>query len=180
MKKSDIIEIAIRILGLYLFVNWLPNAVEFLAITFLPFLQVESFSDRNVMLVYMGIAIGNIVLMISIAFFLLFGAKKIVRRVCNPEDFEETYNFNTEPKAIYQMALIITGLILISWTLAEVSWHIKYYLNLERLNVENNEAEFRRMWISITKIFIGIFLIQLSGSISDYFGKNKRNENSGT
>jgi hypothetical protein len=179
MKKSDIIEIAIRIIGLYLFVNWLPNAVEFLALTFLPFIQDEAFSDRKDMLLYMGIAIGNIVLMISIASFFLLGAKKIVRRVCNPEDFEETINFNTEPKAIYQMALIITGLILISWTLAEVSWHIKYYLKLEQLNVENNEAEFRKMWISITKILIGIFLIQLSGSISDYFGKNERNENKG-
>ena len=177
MKKADLIEVTIRILGLYLFVSTISHAIEGVLawIPIISFNQGTTYGNQNEILTYWVIGILNIVLTFSIALFLIFGAKSIVRKICRHEDFEENVKLFAEPKEIYQIAIILSGLLLIIWTLEEVSWQIKYYLMSQKLYDKNqySETDFRRLWVSISRIIIGIFLIQLSKSISEYFGKRK-------
>ena len=174
MKKSDIYEVTIKILGLYLFATTAVSGVNALIYAFYFVAQSRGLSDID-WAFYMIIAIVNFALPIFISLFLFFKAKFLVRKICSSSDFEESVIFFAEPKKIYEMSLIITGLLLIIWTLPEFSFKLKNYIEAKKFNSSIETRDLNFMWIAITKILIGTFLLLLARQIARYFGKD-RNE----
>lgn len=177
MKKSDIYEITIKILGLYLFATSVISAIDGLiqAFGFVAMNKQEAgVDDHTNWNAYLIIAIANLVLLFAASAFLFFKAHYIVRKICSSSDYEENAKLFAEPKAIYEMSLIVTGLLLIIWTLPEFAYSLKNYIEAERLKVDHHTSDLKYMWLSVAKIVIGTFLLLLARQLSGYFGKSKK------
>ncbi len=178
MKKSDIYEITIKILGLYLFATSVIGGIEAVISAFTFVAQVRDNSGDNSVnwTVYLGIAILNLAFLVSVAAFLFFKANFIVRKICSKTDFEENARLFAEPKVIYEIALIVTGLLLIIWTLPEFGYQLKNYYQTEHDGLFKANASLRFLWVSTVKVLVGTFLLLLAKQLSGYFGRNKNQD----
>jgi hypothetical protein len=176
MKKSDIYEIAIKILGIYLFatsvISVFSNTVS--EIYFLGNSNNES--ENFPWATYLTIAIlNNIVVPIFVSLFLLFKTNFIVKKICVPSDFEESVHLFAEPRVIYETALVITGLLLIIWEIPDLSSKLKFFLEEVKSETGHNFNEVKYIWLSVIKILVGMFVLLLSRQIAGFFGKRVGN-----
>src|SRR5688572_7123191 len=110
MRKADIYEITLKILGLYLFATSVIGGIQSVLTSFAYFGEVKASQDSDEMnwMVILGISIAQLTLLVFVSAFLFFRANYIVRKICPRTDFEENARLLAEPRAIYEIALIIT------------------------------------------------------------------------
>jgi hypothetical protein len=177
VRKSDIFEVAIKILGLYFLVTVIGTLRDIL--TYVAFdIQAKQDSDPSQQFTLVPFFVASFVifiLMISFAFLLIFKTKAVVKRVCSPSDFEETAQLFTEKKVVYEMALIITGLLLIVWTLPEFAFRLMDYILLIRGGAHAKSYDTNFLIIAALKILVGFFSIAKAKSLSLFFAKEKEN-----
>ncbi|MEM6299280.1 MAG: hypothetical protein AAF740_11395 [Bacteroidota bacterium] len=177
MKKSDIYEIAIKILGLYLFFTTIGLLREVLAV-FAAMSQAKqnpelfgSF-DRAPFLI---LSIGNFAFVILFAAFLTFKTKAIVKLVCRPTDYEETSSLFADRKVIYELALVIMGLLIIVWTLPDFAFKLKNHIQLIQNNIPTKDYDTDFIITSAIKIVAGLIAIIYAKSISTALVKDNEN-----
>src|SRR5439155_3946369 len=134
MKKSDIFEVAIKILGLYFLLTVIGTLRDVL--TYVAFAtQSKEYSDASAQFnqaPFLIVSIFIFMLLLAFALLLTFKTKVIVKKICSPTDFEETAHLFTGKKVIYEMALIIAGLLLILWTFPDFVFKLMNYLLVVR------------------------------------------------
>jgi len=161
MKKSDIYEITIKILGVYLFVTNLSKVPGFF--TFLKSFSNISTADyptQQMNLFWLNVV--NFALIFVFCLFLIFGAGLITRLITNTADKQENVKLFADRKAIYEIALIIIGGMLIVNTLPDLLYRL-YTLS----SAENENGVIS----SVTKMFVGILAVAFGKRIAIFFAK---------
>jgi hypothetical protein len=174
MKKSDVYEIAIKILGLYILVNIIQQIFEFIIYLFrLISYSAQANESIKEELITFTIGIFGLLLTIFISWLMIFRTKFVVSKICSQNDFEENAKLFAEKKVIYEIAIITMGLLLIGWTLPEFTFKFVVYIGQLKLGESTRISDYNYVMISGLKVLIGVFAILLSKTISTYFGKSK-------
>ncbi|WP_295718570.1 hypothetical protein [Mucilaginibacter sp.] len=161
MKKSDIYEITIKILGVYLLVSNLSKVPGFF--TFLKsFGAISSADHAGEQMNLFWLNIANFVLMLAFSIFLIAGTRFITRLVTTTADKQENVKLFADRKVIYEIALIIIGGLLIVNSLPDLLYRL---YNLSNVSDQNSVIS------SITKIFVGIITVAYGKRIAAFFAK---------
>lgn len=161
MKKSDIYEITIKILGVYLLVSNLSKVPGFF--TFLKsFGAISSADHAGEQMNLFWLNIANFVLMLAFSIFLIAGTRFITRLVTTTADRQENVKLFADRKVIYEIALIIIGGLLIVNSLPDLLYRL---YNLSNVSDQNSVIS------SITKIFVGIITVAYGKRIAAFFAK---------
>ncbi|MDB5149578.1 MAG: hypothetical protein JWQ57_3598 [Mucilaginibacter sp.] len=161
MKKSDIYEVAIKVLGIYLLVadiSKLPNLIAFIGNHVSSPIEQQAGEQGNMMLVN-GL---NFVFLMVLAILLIAGTKRITRWITNESDYQENAKLFAERKVIYEISLVIIGGLLLVGTIPDFLYHLYTFANAnEQSNIIAEGA----------KIFIGIITVAFAKRIGAYFAK---------
>ena len=161
MKKSDIYEVAIEILGIYLLVadiSKLPGLITFISNHANSPVEQQPADQGNLLLVN-GL---NFIFLIVLAVLLIAGTKRITRWITNESDYQENAKLFAERKVIYEISLVIIGGLLLVGTIPDFLYHLYTLANVnEQSSVISAGA----------KIFIGILTVAFAKRIGAYFAK---------
>jgi len=176
MKKSDIYEVAIKIMGLYLFFTSISLIREIL-MAFALISQEKQFNVTaddfsKTMLI---LSIVNFVLVILFAAFLTFKTKSIVKLVCKQTDFEETSSLFADRKVIYEIALVVMGMLLFLWTIPEFVFKLKNYFLFGQIKMPDMYNEKYFIGVALIKIIVGLLSIIFAKWIASILVKENRN-----
>ena len=176
MKKSDIYEIAIKLLGLYLFftsIGLLREVLTTITAMTLAKQNPEGFGDFN-QTPFFILSLANFVFVVLFAAFMTLKTKTIVKFICKPTDFKETSSLFAERIVIYEIALVIMGLLLIFWTLPDFAFSLRNHIILVQSKMPNNNYDSNFIIISAIKIIVGLIAIIYAKSIAAILIKEKK------
>lgn len=177
MKKSDIYEITIKILGLYLFftsIGLLRDVLTTFAVMTQTKQNPDAFSDFD-QTPFFILSIANFVFVILFAAFLTLKTKTIVKLICKSTDYEETSSLFADRKVIYEMALAIMGLLLIVWTLPDFAFKLKNHIQLVQSSMPTKDYDTNFVITAAIKIVVGLFAVIYAKSISTILVKDNKN-----
>ncbi|HOU97874.1 MAG TPA: hypothetical protein PLP65_03410 [Bacteroidales bacterium] len=176
MKKSDIYEIVIKIIGLYLFIKSIENFKE--VIFYFTAISQKSQSpdifggiDQKP---YLFISIGHLLLTLFIAIIFIFKTKVITALISKKDDYIENTAVSFNKKIIYEVSLTLAGLIIIIWSLPEFAIKLKNHIYLVKNNFSTNSAESEYIIITAIKLLIALIIIIYSKSISLFLSKESK------
>ena len=175
MKKSDIYEIAIKILGLYLVViiiGQFKEVISYATILIQAKKDPTTFGGFDQTPLFME-AICCLLVFIAFSGLLIFRTRQIAKLICKKGDYEETSKLFTDKKTIYEIALILVGLLTIIQTLPEFAFKLRSYILMMQndYSIKDNDKNF--LIIAGLKISVGILAIVYTRSISSYLTKEK-------
>lgn len=177
MKKSDIYEVAIKILGLYLFFTSIGLLRDVFSSIAVALIETKQFSNRHNdfnQTPFVILSITNFVIVIVFAAILTFKSKSIVKSVCKPSDYSETASLFADRKVIYEIALIIMGLFLILWTLPDLAIKLKRHIQLVQNNAPSHLFDTDFIITSVIKIAIGLLAVIYGKSFSRFLTKDEK------
>ncbi|MFJ1365887.1 hypothetical protein ACILDU_05510 [Capnocytophaga canimorsus] len=161
MKKRDIYEIAIKLLGIYVAFITLNQCKDFLALLFfIP--DYKNVFDNDWTILFSGfVLIGTLL----ITYLLLFKTQKIVKLIAQPSD-EEIVNVQFSKKQLYQICLVLSGILTIVFSIWEfIDVARSFFLYLKDTGLQFNKIH----WLfPIVKVIIGGLLVKFSVALSDY------------
>ncbi|WP_157805340.1 hypothetical protein [Confluentibacter citreus] len=179
MKKIDLYEIAIKILGLYLIVIILSQLRD-LIVYFTVWTQQkdnpELFGnfDQSPTLIATGLGFVALTILSSI---LIFKTKQIAKLICRKNDFEDDITLFAERKTIYEISLVLLGLVTIVLTLPDFIYKLKNHINFVQANLPTTDYDKAFLMTSGIKIGIGLIAIIYSTEFSNILTKRrKKNE----
>ncbi|SFF25123.1 hypothetical protein SAMN03003324_03003 [Pedobacter antarcticus] len=173
MKKSDIYEIAIRILGLYLItilITQFRDVLMFASIVIQNPNHSEQPGEIDQWPIFI-ITIASFILLSIFAALLIFKAKDITNRICRKEDMEVETGAGMERKTIYEIALTLLGLITIVQALPEFLFKFRQHLQLIQGGQANRDGEIQLLVILGLKLVIGVLSVVYAKAISVSLGK---------
>lgn len=173
MKKSDIYEITVKMLGLYLFFTSIGFLHDMLT-TYTMMLQArqnpEVFGSFNQVPI-LALSTLNFILVALFATLLTFKTKNVVKLICKPSDYEEHTTLFTEQKVVYQMALVIMGLILFTWTLPDFALQLKQHFQVTDGYAPASARDANFMLTSTVKLLLALLAIFYARTLSSFFAK---------
>jgi len=177
MKKADIYEVAVKILGLYLIIPFIVALREFITVYITFDLVVSIGYGEGAYAYYMMLssAIGMAMLLLF-AYFLIFKSKYLTKKICKPSDYEESASLFTDKKSVYEIALTLTGFLLIVWTICEFAIQLKNYLQAQDMTGISSPSHELPLIMSGIKIFLGVFIVMLASSIASFLAKEKKKD----
>jgi hypothetical protein len=161
MKKSDVYEITIKILGIYLLVadiSKLPGLLTFLRGHGSEINAEQGIEQVNLLWIN-GLSFA---LLLILAIFLIAKTKFITRLVTNVSDQQENVKLFADRKVIYEIALVIIGGLLIVNSLPDLVYRL---YNLSTVGDQRDVVS------SCARIFIGIISVAYGKRIAAYFAK---------
>ncbi|MEZ4805309.1 MAG: hypothetical protein R2852_07460 [Bacteroidia bacterium] len=152
MKKSDIYEIAIKIFGLYLFVNSFYLIKEVVI-----YLSVFTFNHEieylnNQFLIISSVHLSLILLM---ALIFIFKSKPILKIICRHSDYSEAATLFANRKQIIEMALVIMGLYLIVATIPDFVNDLTNHITLVQTGRPEAPGQMNIFAVYLVKILLG-------------------------
>ncbi len=176
MKKSDIYEFAIKILGLYLVVSVIDHLRE--VITYVTVLiqahdKPELFGGFNQTPVFI-VTVFNFLLITTFTWLLIFKTRKLTSLICTKEDYSETTKLFADKKTIIEIAIILVGLMTIIWTIPEFGIKLRNYVYMAQNSFSSTMNDKSFLWIGGLKIVVGIIAVSYAKTISSYFSKEKQ------
>lgn len=173
MKKSDIFEIATKILGLYVFVLLIGSLRDIL--TYLAVVGAQkpgSIGDFN-QTPFLLISACYFLALLSFALLLIFKTKTVVKKISSSSDYEESAQLFADKKVIYQIALVLTGLLLLIWTFPDFAFRLVGYFQLlhSSFPVRHSDSDF--LITSAIKVIVALFVIFKSNYLSSLLSGNK-------
>jgi len=178
MKKSDIYEIAIKILGVYLVIILLWQLRDILSAVLLIFQSrsnpkiFEGYDQTPVLLV----TISAFLVVAIITWLLIFKTKAIAKLICKPTDYEDSVTLFAEKITIYEIALTIIGLLLVVETFPDFAYKLKKYVQLFKTDYPQKEYDTMFFVTSFLKLLIGIIAIIYSTQLASFFGRKHKSE----
>jgi len=179
LKKFDLYEIAIKLLGLYLVVviiGQLRDILIFLAVLVQSQKNSERLGEMNQTIAFVVAILGFIVLIIFSG-LLIFRTRQITKLICRPTDSEEHVKLFAEKKTIYEICLVLLGLITIVLTIPDFIFKLKNHISLIQNNFPTKDYDTTFLITSGIKIAVGIIAIIYSAQLSKVLTKKKKEEN---
>lgn len=174
MKKADIFEVAVKILGLYLFIlviGSLRDILTYLAVVGAK--NPDSFGDFNQTL-FLIISVFYFLLIFVFAFLLTFKTKTVVKKISSSSDYEESPQLFADKKVIYQIALVLTGLLLIIWTFPDFAFRLVGYFQLLHNGGPVRPYDKDFLITSAIKVIVALFVIFKSNYLSSLLAGTKK------
>ncbi len=168
MKKSDIYEIAIKILGIYFLVTIIQLMVGSFAYLSAMIFQKNLASEE---MMYAGVSFFVFIVMILLDLCFIFKTDMIVRLICKSSDFEQDVPFAVSRKSVYEIALVLMGLIIIVWAFPDFIYKIWNYVQTLQMSTQNNSS----LISAGIRIVVGLIAVVYSTFIANYLAKEKTN-----
>lgn len=168
MKKSDIYEVAIKILGIYFLVTIIQLMVGSFAYLSAMFFS-ENLSSDNML--YAGVSLFVFIVMILLDLCFIFKTDMIVRMICKSSDFEQDVPFTVSRKSVYEIALVLMGLIIIVWAFPDFIYKIWNYVQTLQMSTQNKST----LISSGIRIVVGLIAVVYSTAIANFLAKEKAN-----
>lgn len=170
MKKKDLLDLSIRIVGIILFVYSINSIKELLIYTALPIMGATG--NQRPMII--GLLIFTILIQWVIAAILLFKSKTLTT-VFLKNDIHETEVALPAYSArnIIKIGLIFIGTTLILLTLPEFIVGLVKYVTVVQQNSPNMRFDSTAVIISGLKIFLSVVLIYFADQISRFICQTK-------
>jgi len=166
MKKIDLLDLAIRIIGIVLFVYSFNSVKELLLYVSLPIAGSDSI-ERTSLVVPL---ILTITLQWLIALLFAFKPHLIIGVLIKNNDTQtELLTLPSAPKDLLKLALIIAGITVILLNLPDLIVATVKYINLVQTNDPNKSFDLTNIATSGLKIILSLGLIYFSAPISLYF-----------
>ncbi|WP_321423782.1 hypothetical protein [uncultured Bacteroides sp.] len=166
MKKSDIYEIAIKILGIYFLVTIIQLLVGSLAYLSAMFFNKNLTSDE---MLFAGVSFFVFIIMILLDLCFIFKTDMIAKIICKSSDFEQDVQFTVSKKSVYEIALVLMGMIIIVWALPDFIYKVWNYVQSLQMSTENKGS----LVTSGIKIIIGLVAVLYSTAIANFLVKEK-------
>lgn len=168
MKKIEILEISIKLLGLYSMIGVIEQIKEFSIIL------TEWFQTKNNPFLKIGfdqkpglyVTLCGILLSLSISGILILKSNKIVKLICKDTNIKDQTKIEINKKDIFDIAISIIGLIFILNSLPDLFVEIKNYKNYQQFNLPTNNNI--NLTSNILKFILGIVVIIFSRKISSF------------
>lgn len=176
MKKIDLYEIAIKILGLYLVVviiNQLRDVLIYLTVWLQQNKHPEMFGDFDQTPAVIIMTLGFVALVV-LSVFLIFKTKPIAKFISKKSDFEEDVKLFADKKVIYEICLVLLGLITIVLTVPDFIFKLRDHINLVQNNTPTGDYDMSFLITSGIKIGIGVVAIIYSTQLSDFLAKRNK------
>lgn len=173
MKKTTVYEIAIRIIGIYaltLVVYQIAAVVT--SVMSLGISGKVTDDSGNGGILGLLIAVGSFVLVTIVPWFLLFKTQIILSWIFKPGDEDETLSIIVEPKVIYEMAILIAGILLVIWALPDFFLKFINYISVRIAHVANDVSYLE---VYVVKIIVGCFAIAYANPIAAFFARRTKN-----
>jgi len=162
MTKTQIFDFAITLLGIYVFVSTLRNLVFYGS-----YFSFNSFSDVNFSKYIFGF-VEYIVLMLF-SLILIFKTRLVIKLFHKPEEEELTLQISlTDKSLVYEVAIVIIGLVSIMYTLPNLVVEIDKFLTNKNQYLNLHKSEFI---LTIMKLVMGFFAIVFSKDIGRKIGE---------
>jgi hypothetical protein len=182
MKKTDIYEIVIKILGLVLLYQTMSQ------LGYIVYSVIEMFVPRSMdSLDGIGMSIekamqmiflGAFILLLLTSFLLIFKSHKIARFINKGGEDDTVWNLSINRATLYEMTLLVIGAITLIQSAPTLLFRFNNWLRSSRLQVEFNDHPTYFIWIELVKAIFGIVIIYFSKSISNFISIksiNKKN-----
>ena len=95
----------------------------------------------------------------------------IVRMICKSSDFEQDVPFTVSRKSVYEIALVMMGMIIIVWAFPDFIYKIWNYVQSLQMSTQNKST----LISSGIRIVIGLIAVIYSTAIANYLAKGKAN-----
>lgn len=165
MKKSDIYEIAIKILGIYFLVTIIQLLVGSLAYLSAMIFN-KSFSSNEML--FGGVSFFVFIIMILLDLCFIFKTHVIIKMICKSSDFEQDVQFTVSKKSVYEIALVLMGMITIVWAFPDFIYKMWNYV--QTLQMSQNKSS---LVTSGIKIIVGLAAVLYSTAIANFLVKEK-------
>ena len=177
MKKADIYEVAVKILGFYLIVPFIVAVHEFIAsLSIFGMINLKSFSHILYSCLHISGKIIIILIYLFFAFLFIAKTKYVTKKICSPSNFEESATIFTDKKSAYEVALKIGGFLFIVWTVIDFLIKFIYYSLTSRMYAYDNYEDQNYLNILLVKIILGTFVIMVSSRIASFLAKEKKKD----
>lgn len=176
MKKSDIYEIVIKVFGLYLFFTTIELLNDVLT-TFTVWAtanQTKGVFDGVNYLLFFILAIVSFAIKLFFAAFFTFRTKVVAKFICGPKDYRETATLFTERKEVYEMALVIMGLLLIIWTIPDLVFKLRTHIQLVQSNTPTDYYDTAFIVTAAIKVTVGLAATIFAKPVSSILVKGNK------
>lgn len=177
MKKTDIYEIVIKILGLVLLYQTLSQ------LGYIVYSVIEMFVPRSMdSLDGIGLSIekamqmiflGAFIMLLLTSFLLIFKAHNIARFINKGIEEDTVWNLSIDRATIYEMTLLVIGAITLIQSGPTLLIRFNNWLRASRLQIEFTDQPTYYIWIELVKALIAIVLIVFAKSIATFINKRK-------
>jgi hypothetical protein len=182
MKKTEIYEIAIKLFGLYIFINILQQLFEFALVfwsanALFNLRSIYELSNSPFSLPITVFVVGGFGLLISIfvSWLMIFKTKIIVTRISSQSDLERTLSPFPKQELIYEFAIIISGIVLIASAIPEFTFKSISYIRQLKHSDSIRPSIYISLVPSALKLVIGIFALVAGKRFAVHLGKDKNN-----
>lgn len=174
MKKSDIYEIAVKILGLYLLLDVIGTIWEIITLLAVnnETEQNSGGSDHLFSHKFIFANIVTFVLMSGFALLLIIKNKAITKLISNQSDYSEDVKLFAKPAIVFEIAIVLTGLLMIAWTIPDFSVKLRNYIRAEQFKGWHANYEATFLITGVIKIIIGLFALVSAKPLAKFFSKN--------
>ncbi|WP_372757070.1 hypothetical protein [Mariniflexile sp.] len=173
MKKIDLYEIALKILGLYLLVlviSQLRDVMVYFTVWAQQRDNPEIFGNFNQAPALYATIFGFLALTL-LSSVLIFWTKQIAKLICKKTDLDEDVRLFADRKTIYEICLVLLGLVTIVQTLPDFIYKLKNHINYVQANLPIKDYDKAFLITSGIKIGIGLIAIIYSNEFSNIFTK---------
>ena len=166
MKKTDIYEIAAKLMGIYLITHIIYSLRGIFEILF--YSATASTQEVGGTVLLSGVL--GLVLFSLVSFFLIFRTKAVVALMTNNDDREDEVKLFTSKKTIYEIALVLIGGLTFIWSFPDVCYGVYNYFHWVN-NGLRPPNQLPGLTIEAVKVLFGILIVISADLLSTVFSK---------
>jgi uncharacterized membrane protein YidH (DUF202 family) len=95
----------------------------------------------------------------------------IVKLICKSSDFEQDVPFTVSRKSVYEIALVLMGMIIIVWAIPDFIYKLWNYVQRLQMSIDNKSS----LIASGIRIVVGLVAVVYSTAIANFLAKEKAN-----
>ncbi|MEZ5015395.1 MAG: hypothetical protein R2794_14015 [Chitinophagales bacterium] len=174
MKRSDLYEVAVKMLGMYL----LFTALLYFQYFITGVIGIFSISaDLSSMMGFQMIYILQFVFAVVVGICIIRQSAKVTRWICKASDFEKDLNMQLSRQTIYEIAIVLLGLILLLGVVQQTvelitSFVIKQNTRDFMPSAGQNDLTIQLITL-ILKVVIAFYALTQSANLSAALTRNK-------
>jgi hypothetical protein len=171
MKKSDIIDLSLKIFGIYVIIMVILHLKDLYYIK-LMFPQQDA---NNTDYMSIGLFFGSGIIAFLIGYLLIFKSEKTAKKICK-EDFEFNFAINPNYNKILEISLVIFGLYILIFQFPYVLSSISQIISHLTRDFPQEKASLIYAICSLIQYLFGFLLLTNSKAISIWIMRiNKKN-----
>jgi hypothetical protein len=169
MKKADIYEIAIKLMGIYLITHIIYSLRDIFEILFYSATANTRQFGGTVLLS----GFFSLVLFSLVSFLLIFKTNAVVALITNESEREDEIKLFASKKTIYEIALVLIGGLTFIWSLPDVCYGIYSYFHWVNQGLTPSPNQLQSLTIEVVKVLFGILIVISADLLSSIFSKEK-------